>query len=151
MTVLQRLLIDRGQLTAVVDLDPTLPRNALALVFNDATTIIVVSERDDTIALCDSDDLSSLESLLAAEQYRELNQSVAQMRSPSGHVVDVSTESPWASVVSKTPTWAWCLTNNLGYRDGLQIEFVDDNRNGVTIQLVAAASQCSTRIVNQTG
>jgi hypothetical protein len=52
---------------------------------------------------------------------------------------DASAE--WAPALGRPLRWAWLLTNQQGYQDGIQLEFAHpDEGRGACLQLIAAAS-----------
>lgn len=46
---------------------------------------------------------------------------------------------PWAEVIGGRCLWSWELTNQMGFRDGVQFEFVSD-KSRVRVQLLVGAS-----------
>ena len=52
-----------------------------------------------------------------------------------------STPSVWSRCIGKRLCWAWLLTNQQGYSDGVRLEFGDpDSPESVVVELVVAAS-----------
>ena len=58
---------------------------------------------------------------------------------------------PWIEAVGMRVQWYWCMENNQGYCDGLQIEFVAAEGGGAShcIQMIAIASALSIRSVRE--
>ena len=54
--------------------------------------------------------------------------------------LDVTRSLPWSQAVGLRLAWAWELTNQQGYADGVRLEF-GPSREPVTIELVVAGSQ----------
>lgn len=64
-------------------------------------------------------------------------------------VYDASHEAVWARTIRTTPQWIWRLTNQQGYSDGLQFEFIDkDAKREWSVQILASASQIKVRTVS---
>lgn len=60
---------------------------------------------------------------------------------PGEALIDASDYGPWPACIGLSICWAWCLTNQQGYSDGVRLEFSE--RGGVSIavvELVVAAS-----------
>jgi hypothetical protein len=54
---------------------------------------------------------------------------------------DVSCTHPWLRSIGKKLRWAWCLVNQQGYFDALQLEFANNvSEEPIIVQLVAVAS-----------
>jgi hypothetical protein len=48
---------------------------------------------------------------------------------------------PWSLSIGKPLQWAWLMTNQQGYTDGLRLEFKDpDDSASVVVELIVAAS-----------
>jgi hypothetical protein len=58
-----------------------------------------------------------------------------------------SGKEPWLGVIGAEVTWAWVLTNNRGFEDGVQFLFRSSGGTETCIQLEAAASEFRTAIV----
>ncbi|WP_282269904.1 DUF6334 family protein [Stenotrophomonas sp. PS02298] len=57
----------------------------------------------------------------------------------------------WAYCIGKPLQWAWIMTNQQGYPDGVRLEFLDpDNQKSVIIELVAGASSLCTYLARPT-
>lgn len=71
-------------------------------------------------------------------------------RRPTGVVLrDLSSIPPWKDAVGKPLLWSWSMTNQQGYRDGLQLHFANTaDEMGVEIQLLVVASEISVRIIS---
>jgi hypothetical protein len=146
MDRLQSLLVDRGRLLRVLDVDQGFRGSAFALLFAGGTTLVVANETDDSIVIADILELQSLAGVLCQRQFEELR----SLLGAEPHLLtelkgDVQLAPSWSRVVGSWPVWAWHLTNNLGVCDGIQVEFADEQRERSTIQLVVAASQMSVR------
>jgi hypothetical protein len=123
---LLRKLVDAGVLSSVDKLvDPELPSAAEAYVlrFERLTVTISVNPNDDTVEVAESERIGS-------------NQ------------VKVLAEPLWPKAVGRPLRWAWLMTNQQGYRDGIQLELAHpDEPRGVCLQLVAVASALKLREV----
>lgn len=137
--VLDALLVDRGRLKAVFDIDPTCPGSALAFQFETGITIASVTPLD-AVALADvgvalPDDPSAHHTLAALRggDTREL--------------VALTPDHPWSTLVDNSVIWAWNLTNNQGYCDGVQLEFIEAESQATTtiLQLMAEGGRFSFR------
>jgi len=94
---------------------------ALSLVF-DAVSIVLVAEEDDSLSI--------------ASEYAD----------PELSPVSLGAEKPWSRALGKPLLWSWSMTNQQGYRDGLQLELannVDDP--SVVIQILVEASNIKVR------
>jgi hypothetical protein len=128
-SILNSLVVQRGLLTAVVDVDMQLPRSCLCLRFEEGATIVWVTD-DDSLLLADltEADIGDASTRDEIERLKSGDWSGVQ---------DLRRMEPWASLIGSLPSWAWILDSNLGFEDGLQIEFVDpDGRTVRTIQLM---------------
>jgi len=56
-----------------------------------------------------------------------------------GHVVVITDQHPFESLIGCRLRWGWLLTNQRGYTDGVQLEFARDGQTWI-LQLVAEAS-----------
>lgn len=138
---LDSLLVDRGRLKAVTDLDQSLPGSALAFRFEEGTTIIVVNPSDaveisDIADDAERDDptVTAAVALLRAGQTRD--------------VTDLTGHEPWSGLIDNYVAWAWNLTSNSGFDDGVQLEFVETSRMSSTIvQLMAEGGIFSIRVI----
>ena len=103
--------------------DPDLPNSvrAVRMRFSNRCVYVGVDASDDTVVLTND------ESMLGLDEAGSWQETVW-----------------WQSFLPSAIRWAWALINNQGYRDGLQIEFSNDDS---TIQLVAIASALSLRRV----
>jgi hypothetical protein len=55
--------------------------------------------------------------------------------------VDVGHSDPWSSCLGSAIRWAWQLTNQQGYQDGVRLEFGDPHMgSNCVIELIVAAS-----------
>jgi hypothetical protein len=65
---------------------------------------------------------------------------------------DVSTESPWAGCLGYGVSWAWALTNQQGYADGVRFEFGRPNEAAsVIVELVVVASAIRLFVSREAG
>lgn len=68
------------------------------------------------------------------------------------HAVLLHDRTPWSTAVGCRVRWIWTLSNQQGYRDGLQIEFTRE-RSTVSVQLMCMASAivaaCVTELEGQ--
>lgn len=148
MQRLQTLIVDRGQLLHVVDVDEHFKGSAFALTFETGTTLLIANSKDDSVVIIDLADVQMLDGVLDHRQFEELRTILAE-----GLVFDSarrdrhSLGAVWSSVVGSSPVWAWFLTNNLGFNDGIQVEFTDAERTRTTIQLLVSASKMTVRRV----
>lgn len=98
---------------------------ALSLVF-DAVSIVLVAEDDDSLSI--------------ASEYAD----------PELSPISLGAEQPWSRALGKPLLWSWSLTNQQGYRDGLQLELannVDDA--SVVIQILVEASTIKLRQIER--
>lgn len=119
---LLRSLAEAGELTAVDEIvHVDLPDAAEAFVFRfeRATVSVVVNADDDTISIRDG-------AVLLAE---------GQSQRPSIR------GGAWSELLHRHVRWAWLLTNQQGYLDGLQLELANVGEpQGNVVQLIAIAS-----------
>jgi Family of unknown function (DUF6334) len=55
--------------------------------------------------------------------------------------IDVSNDIPWKDVINIKLFWVWSLTNQRGYTDGIQFEWINRNLNlSIKIQLTTMLS-----------
>ena len=67
-----------------------------------------------------------------------------------GLVVDVSTSPPWDKAIGREIRWAWRLTNQQGYDDGVQFEFANPNDSSeCVIELIAEASMLTKYVLKR--
>jgi Family of unknown function (DUF6334) len=144
---IQQLLVDRGSLLRVVDLDVEFLRSSMVLEFQLGRTLLVAANKDDSLVMTDLDTFGDSELDLDPAQLDELSSLIGSYQEASASELalppkmDLSAFQPWSNVVGALPVWAWSLTNNLGYPDGVQVEFVVAERKRIWIQLVVCASQ----------
>ena len=138
---LDALLVDRGRLKAVLDIDLSLPGGVLAFEFETGTTIAWVNSSDAAeladMAVAGRDDPSMKRPL-------ELLGS-----GDTNDVIGLTEQSPWSQLVGNYVAWAWTLTNHQGFEDGVQMEFVETSTMTSTIlqrwpKVGASASDSST-------
>jgi hypothetical protein len=67
-------------------------------------------------------------------------------------VVDVSAELPWADCLECGVSWAWRMTNQQGYTDGIRFEFGRPNEVvSVIVELVVVASAIRLFVSREAG
>jgi hypothetical protein len=112
-------LMDAGALSSVDKLvDPELPSAAEVYVlrFEQLTLTICVNPDDDTVVLVEGERIAP-----------------SQMKGEA--------EAIWSNAVGRPLRWAWLLTNQQGYGDGVQLDFArPEEARGVCLQLLAVAS-----------
>ena len=60
---------------------------------------------------------------------------------PSETLIDTSSAVPWLACVGFSICWAWRLTNQQGYSDGVRLEFSERGKESrAVVELVVAAS-----------
>jgi len=84
--------------------------------------------------------------LLADSEFDTIRLVVAPRGVPSNAgTLDVSTCAPWTRAIGLEVVWAWALTNQQGYTDGLRLQF-GLGEKGVVVELVVSASRLETFI-----
>jgi Family of unknown function (DUF6334) len=123
----ERLRNVEGQFLVYDDALPMLV--AIRLVF-DRTVLLLVAKEDDSM------DVIS-------------NASFANVRQ---HEVRGLLESaPWKSAAMRPLLWAWRMTNQQGYFDGLQLDFAETVESPVTrVQLLVVASEFKMQEIGST-
>lgn len=92
---------------------------AFALRFEHLTVVFRVVPNDDTLAV-------AIGSLVVE---------------PSEIVEEVEGSRPWSECIGLSVSWAWRLTNQQGYSDGVRLEFgKPGEQSSVVLELVVAAS-----------
>jgi hypothetical protein len=128
-----RLAIEHGQRIQNIEImaDSAVPVRIVAvrLQFESICVCISVNAMDDTIVLSDdwpkNDDDD--EEACANIEVRKIS---------------------WSVLAAATLTWAWRMENNLGYVDGVQLEFRQEGQpSAICIQFIAAASALRVRMV----
>jgi hypothetical protein len=116
--------VDQGGRLLSVEclMDEDLPKGpvALRLEFERLSFYLLADANDDTISVASSlpDELHSLR--------------VSKVDDQAG---------PWKGAVGSALSWAWLLTNQQGYADGVQLEFRGGERAELScIQVIAVAS-----------
>jgi hypothetical protein len=67
---------------------------------------------------------------------------------PSETLIDASQSAPWSACVGFTIYWAWRLTNQQGYSDGVRLQFSERGKDPPTlIELIVTASAIQTFVV----
>jgi hypothetical protein len=60
---------------------------------------------------------------------------------PDEVLVEAGGREPWAACIGLGVTWAWRLTNQQGYTDGVRLEFsMPGEESRATVELIVAAS-----------
>jgi hypothetical protein len=91
---------------------------AVELRFESLTAVLRAVQDDDTLAV-------SL-GMLAPE--------------PGETLIDAADSGPWPTCMGLGIRWAWCLTNQQGYSDGVRLEFgVPGVASSAVVELVVAA------------
>lgn len=131
MLALLRRATEAGELVAVDEVvHVDLPEDAEALVFRfeRATLSVIVNPDDDTLAVQDG--------AVALGDGQSLRASVRG--------------GAWTELVHRHLRWAWLLTNQQGYLDGVQLELANQGEaKGSVVQLIAAASSIKVYEVNR--
>lgn len=67
---------------------------------------------------------------------------------PSETLIDASQSAPWSGCVGFSICWAWRLTNQQGYSDGVRFEFSEQGTESrAVIELIVAASAIQAFVV----
>jgi hypothetical protein len=92
---------------------------AILMYFSKIVIIVKVVEEDDSVELISIDlDLAN-----------EIDS------------IDVSSDPLWKDIIGVNLRWAWFLTNQQGYTDGIQFEWGDpSSEKSILVQAIAAAS-----------
>jgi hypothetical protein len=65
----------------------------------------------------------------------------ALVSSENETLIESTHSAPWSACLGLGLRWAWSLTNQQGYLDGVRLEFGDPNRPfGLIVELTVAAS-----------
>lgn len=148
---LQRLIVDRGPLLGMYDVDATFRLSCLAMCFAEGTTLLVAVQKDDSVQVVDVEDVASLSSVLLRSQFEDLERYAAEYACrdavPVPGWIDLASLQPWSALIGRFAAWAWVLTNNFGFQDAVQIEFMDENQDSMTIQLLVAGSTFDIGVV----
>jgi hypothetical protein len=56
-------------------------------------------------------------------------------------IVPANESAPWTMCLGRSVIWAWVLTNQQGYTDGVRLEFRSQEPVGPVVELVVLASQ----------
>ena len=68
---------------------------------------------------------------------------------PAIQEIDLGEMVPWRGSIGRPLIWAWVMTNQQGYSDGLQLEFAEDvEAESVIVQLIALGAQLRVRVIN---
>lgn len=90
---------------------------------------------DVTLAVTDEDAIDPAPQVFAADE--------------AVQEVDLTGVAPWSSAIGRPLLWIWEMTNQLGYLDGVQIEFARDVQSeSVTLQLIALGAQLRVRAIS---
>lgn len=88
-----------------------------------------------TLAVTEEDEIDTVSRILADD--------------PEIYEVDLSGVIPWRGAIGHPLMWAWEMTNQQGYLDGIQLEFAADVASeSVTVQLLALGAQLRVRGVS---
>lgn len=138
---LHGLLVERGPLRSVFDLNPSFRNTSLALIFDSGITCVVCDCRTDSVRIADSAHFPDLCDVVDPLFFPQLEVRVRslEVREPGFGLTEISNERPWRDVLGWQVAWAWFLTNNLDWQDALQIQFSRASQD-VTIQLIAMAA-----------
>jgi len=74
---------------------------------------------------------------------------VAIQRRPDISVVDSSRFVPWSDVIGHRLNWAWKLTNQLGYTDGVRLQFLASDADSDHKQNVGPAPRVVELLVEE--
>jgi hypothetical protein len=91
--------------------------------------------------------------ILAEPNYDEILVELTAYKPESDQrLVTAGTESPWHAVYGLPVLWAWEMTNQQGYTDGVRLEFGDpkDSDKSRTVELVVAASSLKFFVAHPT-
>ena len=67
---------------------------------------------------------------------------------PNETVIDVGNSAPWLACAGLGVCWAWRLTNQQGYSDGVRLEFSEPGEESrATVELVVSASAIDVFVV----
>ena len=122
-------------------MDRELPGSTLAFGFEEGITIARVNLRD----AVELGDISE-----AGRDDRALASVVGLLRAgATQNLSDLTAQSPWSALVDNGVVWAWNLTNNAGFDDGLQMEFIETaSRRSTIVQLMAEGGTFSVRVMS---
>ena len=127
--VLQKVVNDAGRLQHADETRFEAGKDFLTgitLAFEHLTIRIRVVPEDDTISI-----------------------DIGVLSSPQdGVTTSADARSPWLPAYGTHCIWAWTLTNQQGYLDGLRLEFLSGTRSRV-VEMVVAASQIQYYVVDR--
>jgi hypothetical protein len=67
---------------------------------------------------------------------------------PDETLIEVVNSTPWSACIGLGICWAWRLTNQQGYSDGVRLEFSEPGEeSGATVELVVVASAIHVFVV----
>jgi hypothetical protein len=67
---------------------------------------------------------------------------------PTETLIDASQSAPWSACIGFSICWAWRLTNQQGYSDGVRFEFSELGKESpAVIELIVAASAIQAFVV----
>ena len=125
---LTNIISEGKQLSSVsVYVHPDLPNEHVALSLKFDGKIVFIEALDD--------DTLNISSKLCSDEYIEL---------------EYGNNTPFKQAIGQPLRWAWEMTNNNGYLDGVQMEFaesVSSDANIIQIQIIA--SRIDYRLVTQ--
>ena len=100
----------------------------IVLYFQYSICVLVANEQDDSLEIQDNLSESFPEELAS---------------------INYSHKKPWVQAIGGEIRWVWLMTNQQGYIDGMQFEFINAviGEDPVIIQLMVAASSIEVRTV----
>jgi len=129
--VLQRAHDEDARLRGVVAHtwpSPVVHVGALSLTF-DSGVVVLIAEADASLTISDP---------------------AGWQPDPGLVPISLDVKEPWNLALGKPLLWTWSMTNQFGYRDGLQLEFAEDvTDTSVVIQLIVMASTIMQRWVDE--
>ncbi|MGA2064899.1 MAG: DUF6334 family protein [Thermoguttaceae bacterium] len=121
------------------------PLRALRYVLFDGSPTFVVG------VILEFDTLTA--TILAEPNYDEILVRLTPYEpGPDERVVTGGSKSPWHGAFGLGVRWAWQMTNQQGYTDGLRFEFgdPDDSERSRTVELLVVASQIKLFVARAT-
>ena len=101
---------------------------AVGLLFASVSVVFRAVDADDTLAL-------SLSRLVPGED-----------ETP----VEATNSVPWSACLGSSVRWAWRLTNQQGYPDGVRLEFgIPDKASSTVVELIVVASAIQTFVATR--
>ena len=122
LDTLTKIVYESGPLVSVASLrfeDDANFVTAVGLRFGSISAVFRAVDADDTLAV-------SLGTLVSSENET---------------LIESTHSAPWSACMGLGLRWAWRLTNQQGYPDGVRLEFGDPDRpSGLIVELTVAAS-----------